>query len=212
MKRDINSAIGRVVSISIAVETIIFAFSLLWGIIFHTEYDQIIGYLASLFLAASVVVLMACLYENINVEVRIFGLLAFAASIIYAVYCINNYYLQISIVVMNPLNHPEEILKIFKFAPGSPTFALDMLGYGFLCLSTLAAGFALTDKRDKVLKILCLIHGAIAVPTFVAPIISGIFRSTGGQANDIGSYILFIWCMLFIPIALLFYHYFKKQV
>jgi hypothetical protein len=211
MKRDINSTIGRVASISIATETIIFALSLLWGIIFHTKYDQIIGYLASLFLAASVVVLMACLYENINKDVKIFGLLALAASIVYAVDCINNYYLQLSIVVINPLNHPEEILKIFKFAPGSPTFALDMLGYGFLCFSTLVAGFALTDIRDKALKFLCFINGAIAVPTFIAPIISGIFRSTSGQANDIGSYILFIWCMIFIPIAILFFQYFTKH-
>jgi hypothetical protein len=194
-----------------AISTIIFAISLIWGMIFHTTYDQIIGYIASIFLAVSVVALMACLYENINKDTKIFGLLAFAASIIYAVYCINNYYLQLSIVAINPLNHPEEILKIFKFAPGSPTFALDMLGYGFLCLSTLAAGFALTDIRDRILKILCFIHGAIAVPTFVAPIISGIFRSSSGQTNDFGAYILFLWCILFIPIALLFIRYFQKQ-
>jgi len=102
------------------------------------------------------------------------------------------------------------VVKAVDFVPGSLTFAMDMLGYGFLCLSTFAAGFALVEARDKALKALCFFHGAIAVPTFAAPIISGIFLSPGGQTNDIGSYILLFWCIVFVPIALLFVRYFTE--
>ena len=210
MKRNINLVIGRAAALAIAIETIVFAFSLIWGVIFHTEFDQNLGFVASLLLAISVVIMMACFYENTQEKLKILGLLALVSSMLYAPFCIGNYFLQLAIVALNPLNLSGDVLKAIDFVPGSPTFAMDMLGYGFLCLSTLAAGFALTESRDKILRVLCFFHGAIALPTFAAPIISGIFRSGSGQTNDIGSYILLFWCVIFVPIALLFMRYFTE--
>jgi hypothetical protein len=92
-----------------------------------------------------------------------------------------------------------------------PTFTLDMLGYGFLCLSTLAAAFAIQEARDKVLRFLCFLHGALALPTLAAPIISRIFQSSGSQPNDIGSYVLLVWCAIFAPLAVLFAGYFRRN-
>jgi hypothetical protein len=210
MNKNFGFRIGRMASLSIAIETIVFAFSLVWRLIFHTEFDQNLGYIASLLLAISVVIMMACFYDSTREQLKIFGLLALAASIIYAPFCISNYFIQLSIVAFNPLNLSNEVMKAIDFVPGSLTFAMDMLGYGFLCLSTLAAGFALVEARDKILRALCFFHGAIAVPTFAAPIISGIFLSPSGQTNDIGSYIILFWCIVFVPIALLFMRYFKE--
>ena len=210
MKTNFGFRIGRAAALSIAIETIVFAFSLVWGLIFHTEFDQNLGYIASLLLAISVVIMMACFYNSTREQLKIFGLLALVASMLYAPFCISNYFIQLSIVAFNPLNLSSEAIKAIDFVPGSLTFAMDMLGYGFLCLSTLAAGFALVEARDKVLRVLCFFHGAIAVPTFAAPIISGIFLSPSGQTNDIGSYILLFWCIVFLPIALLFMRYFKE--
>ncbi len=212
MNKNSGLLIGRAAALSIAVETLIFAFSLVWGLIFHTEFDQNLGYVASLFLAVSVVIMMACFYDSTREQLKIVGLLALIASILYAPLCIGVYFLQLSIVASNPLDLSREVLKAIDFVPGSPTFALDMLGYGFLCLSTLAAGFALTDTKDKILRGLCFFHGAIAIPTFAAPIVSGIFQSTNGQANDIGSYVLLFWCVIFFPIALLFMRYFGEGI
>ena len=93
--------------------------------------------------------------------------------------------------------------------PGSPTFALDIFGYTFLCLSTLAAAFALQDPREKALRVLCLIHGALAIPTVAAPIMSAVYGSSGGQANDIVSWVLLFWCVLFTRIAVLFSRVFR---
>lgn len=210
MSRQLDVAIGRNASIASAIETILFAVSLILGLSIRSNLGPILGYVVCIFLAASIVVMMACIYSRTLEEWRILGLLALAAAILYAPFCIGNYFLQISVVATNPLNHPEEVLKLVAFIPGSATFALDMLGYAFLCLSTLAVAFTLQDPRDRALKILCIVHGALAFPTLVAPIISGIFRSNSGQANDIGSWILLFWCALFTPIPILFARLFSR--
>ena len=211
MNKNFSSMIGRAAALAVAIETIIFAFSLIWGVIFHTELDQNLGYIASLLLAISVVIMMACFYDSTPSQLKVFGLLTLTFSVIYAPLCMSNYFLQLSIVAFNPLNLSAEVLKVIDFKPGSPTFAMDMLGYGFLCLSTLAAGYALVEEKDKALRVFCFINGAIAVPTFAAPIMSGIFLSPGGQTNDIGSYILLFWCAIFVPFALLFMRHFKAE-
>jgi hypothetical protein len=211
MNKQISSAIGRIAAIFIVIETIVFAFSLVWGILFHSDFDKDLGYIASLLLAISVVILMGCFYEHLRDEYKTIGLLSLAAALLYAPLCISNYFLQLSIVALNPLDLSGEVLNALRFVPGSPTFALDMLGYGFLCLSTLAAGFAFKDPRDSALKFLCFFHGALALPTIAAPIISGAFRSTGSQANDTGSYVLLFWCVIFVPLSSLFARFFRRN-
>jgi len=210
MQRDSVAAVGGYASVAVAVETVIFALSLVLGLTVRSNLGPIVGYITCIFLAASVVVLMSSVYLRSAAEQRIFGLLALVAAILYAPFCIGNYFIQLSIVLTNPLNHPPEVLKLIGFIPGSATFALDMLGYAFLCFSTLAAAFSIVDSRDRALRLLCMIHGAIAVPTIVAPILSGLFRSTGGQSNDIGSYVLLFWCALFAPMAILFQRMFRR--
>ena len=209
MNKNLSFVIGRAAALSIAVETIVFAFSLIWEVIFHSVFAQNLGYIASLLIAISVVIMMACLYDVTREQSKILGLLALASSIIYAPFCISTYFLQLSIVAFNPLGLSSEVLKVITFKPGSPTFAIDMLGYGFLCLSTLAAGFSLADTKDKVLRALCFFHGALAVPTLASPIISGVFLSTSGETDNTGNYVLLFWCIIFVPIALLFMRYFK---
>ena len=144
-------------------------------------------------------------------QYKIFGLLGLAAALIYAPFCISTYFLQLSIVAINPLGLSAEVIKALQFEPGSPMFALDMLGYGFLCLSTLAAAFALVKTKDRMLRTLCLFHGGLALPTFLAPIISGLFQSTSGEVNNTGSIVLLFWCAVFLPIAILFMRYFKTS-
>jgi hypothetical protein len=209
MNKNSSFAIGRAAALLIAVETIVFAISLIWEIIIPSEFAKNLGYIASLLIAPSVVSMMAAFYDGTREKLKIFALLALVSSIIYAPFCISTYFLQLSIVAFNPLDLSNEVMKAINFVPGSPVFAIDMLGYGFLCLSTLAAGFALVEAKDKVLRALCFFHGALVVPTLASPIISGIFRSTSGQTNDTGNYVLLFWCVVFVPIALLFFRYFK---
>ena len=212
MNKNFSLIIGRSAALAIAIATIIFAISLIWEMINLSEFAKNLGYVACIILAPSVVIMMACFYDATQEQFKIFGLLALVSAIIYAPICIGTYFLQLSSVALNPLNLSNEVLKAITFEPGSPIFSIDMLGYCFLCLSTLAAGFALVRARDKVLRVLCFFHGAIAVPTFAAQIISGVFQSTSGETDFTGHYVLLFWCIVFVPIALLFIRYFKEGI
>ena len=211
MKKNYGFLIGRAAALAIAVETTVFAISLIWEVIYFSEFAKNLGYVASLFIAISVVIMMACFYDRTHEPLKIFGLLALVASIIYAPFCIGTYFLQLSTIALNPLHLSSEVLMVISFKPGSPIFALDMLGYCFLCLSTFAAGFALAEAKDKVLRALCFIHGTLAVPTIAAPIMSGLFLTTSGETDFTGHYVLLFWCIVFVPIALLFSRYFKEE-
>jgi hypothetical protein len=209
MNKNSSFVIGRVAALSIAISTIIFAVSLIWEMINLSEFAKNLGYIASIFIALSVVIIMACFYDVTREQSKIFGLLALVFAIMYAPFCIATYFLQLSIVATNPLGLSSEVLDALTFKPGSPMFAADMLGYCFLCLSTLAAGFAFTEKKDKILRILCFFHGALVVPTAASPILSGLFL-TGGETDFTGHYVLLFWCAVFVPIALLFMRYFQE--
>jgi hypothetical protein len=211
MNKEFSLVIGRAAALAIAIATIVFAISLIWEMANLSDFAKNLGYVASAFLALSVVIMMACFYVITKEKTKIFGLLALVASIIYAPLCIGTYFLQLSIVEPNPLNLSSGVLDAITFKPGSPIFAIDMLGYFFLCLSTLAAGFALTEAKDKILRILCFFHGALAVPTIAAPILSGLFITTSGETDYTGHYVLLFWSAVFVPIALLFMRYFKER-
>ena len=210
MNKNFSFAIGRVAALSIAIITIVFALSLILEIIFRTEFTKYLGYTASLLLPIGVTIMIASFYNVTRQKSKIFALLALVSAIVYAPFCLSTYFLQLSVVATNPLNLSSEVLKALTFIPGSPIFAIDMLGYVFLSLTTLAAGFALTDTKDKVLRALCFFHGALAIPAFASPILSGVFLSSNDQTNNIGNYVLLFWCVVFIPIALLFMRHFKQ--
>jgi hypothetical protein len=111
------------------------------------------------------------------------------------------------IEVIGPDNFMGRLLKKLNFFNSLP----DMLGYAFLCLTTLAAAFTLLDPRDRALRVLCLVHGALVLPTLAAPVMSGMYRSGDGGANDIGNWVLLFWCAIYAPIALLFARYFGRR-
>jgi hypothetical protein len=210
MNKNVSFVLGRAAALAIAIVTIVFAVSLIWEVINSSGLAKNLGYIASLLLAISVVLMMACFYAVTEERNKIFGLLALVASILYAPFCISTYFLQLSVVAFNPLDLSNEVLMAITFKPGSPMFAIDMLGYGFLCLSTLAAGFALVHPEDRALRALCLFHGALVVPTLAAPIISGLFLTPSGETDFTGHFVLLFWCAVFVPLALLFMRYFRE--
>lgn len=209
MNRDVSTSIGRATALAIAVETIVFAVSLILEMALRAQLATNLGYLASLLIAVTVVIMMSCFYLRVSGPRRIFGLLALVSSVLYAPFCVSTYFLQLTVVTFNP-GLSSAVLDVVRFKPGSPMFALDMMGYAFLSLSTLAAGFALTDARDKALRILCFFHGALAVPTIASPIMSGVFLSASGETDNTGTYVLLFWCAVFVPIALLFMRSFRE--
>lgn len=212
MQERLSSVIGYRAAIAVSIETILFAISLILGLTVRSSFETTAGYVICIFLAASVIVMMAAAYVRSPEGHRILGLLALSAAIVYAPFCMATYFVQLAVVAQNPLTLPPDMLTLVAFVPGAPLFAIDMLGYAFLCLSTLAIAFTLRDSRDKVLKVLCIVHGALVVPTLAGPIISGLYRSSGGQTNDVGNWVLLFWCALFTPIPLLFARLFRREL
>ena len=210
MNENKSKILGRTAALVVSTSTFIFGISLVWEMINLSDFAKYLGYIACIIIAIGVVIMMACYYDTLQKPLRIFGLLALISAILYAPLCIGTYYLQLSIVAFNPLESSRDVIQAINFKPGSPTFAVDMLGYTFLCLSTLAAGFGIIETKDKVLRILCLFHGALAIPTIASPIISGLFLSSSGETDFTGHFVLLFWCAVFTPIALLFMKYFRK--
>ena len=212
LNESMNLRLGRVSSIATGIITTVFAISLIWEMINLSEFTKNLGYVSSILIAIGVVLMMACFYNVTQKKLKIFGLLALVSSTIYASLCISVYFLQLSIVASNPLKLTSEVLEIIIFKPGSPTFAIDMLGYCFLCLSTLAAGFALRESKDKALRVLCFLHGTLATPPLFGALMSELYLSESGEADFTGYFVLLFWCIVLIPIALLFAKYFKEKL
>ena len=202
--------VGRGASIAVAVETMLFAATIIVGKVVRSGLGPM-AYADCILLAASIVVMMAAVCLRAPDGRRSFGLLALSAAIIYAPFCMGVYFVQIAVVARNPLAFTPEALMLITFIPGSPMFALDMLGYAFLCLSTLAAAFTFSDPRDRALRILCIIHGFLALPTLAAPILSGVFSSPNGRPNDISAWVLLSWCAIFTPIPLFLAKLFHRE-
>lgn len=204
------SAIGFWASAAAAVETVVFAASLIAGL--TVRMSPTLDYVASILLAPTVVVVMAMAYSRAPESRRVYGLLALVSAIIYAPFCMSTYFLQLAIVMQNPLNLSPALLQLLAFVPGSPTFAIDMLGYVFLCISTLWVAPALVERKDRALRVLCVIHGFLAIPTVLAPLMSGMYRDPSGESSAAGSWVNLFWCLLFAPIAILFAVSFRRQM
>jgi len=93
----------------------------------------------SLFLAPSFVVLMVSIYHYTPNEKKIWSHIGVAFSIIYAVLVSIVYFIQTTFMVPLYLGGNVGDATLLIFNMGSFMFALDVLGYGFMSLSTLFA-------------------------------------------------------------------------
>lgn len=130
-------------------------------------------------------------------------------AVMYSVFICIVYFSQLSVVHYAVLS--EEIVTAFAFGSnGSWLFVIDIVGYGFMAISTLFVGLTIKpeNKGDKVLKIIMLIHGMFCVCT-VLPI-TPLFIGNGSNSSAGGAAALAVWCVIFFPIALLSAKRFSK--
>lgn len=144
----------------------------------------------------------------INKTEKIYSQIGIAFAIIYCVLICIVYYTQITFVRLG--NPSIEALSIVSYSPPKTVFfALDILGYTFLSLSTLFVAF--TILKYLILKIFLIIHGIIGISGFVVPLLPYFYNSADNSSDNIGTIVLFSWCLLFIPICLLFIFYYNKR-
>lgn len=167
------------------------------------------AYLVCLPLALSFVVMIACIHYQAPRDKRIWSLVGLCFAVAYASLTTLVYYVQLSAA----RNYSAELLP-FIFTPGSVFFAVDMLGYGFMCLATwFAAGvFGSQDSLSLWIRRLAVFHGWLVFPTLIAPALLPSPSLSAPEAHGVwGSLVLVFWCLVFAPLAYLVARHFRAM-
>lgn len=204
-----NKTIGKLGATVTGIAVLLFATSMIFGLFFSTIFTSC---LASIFIAIGFVPFVVALFSMNNTrENQAVGLTSIAFAIIYAIIIFLVYYAECTTVRMNK-QLSEETLSIISYGHlGSLFFNYDLLGYAFMGLSTFLIGFTVEpqDKSDKILRVLLWIHGIFFLSGLIVPMLPLFVE---GTSNAMGTILLEIWCMYFLPICILGYRYFNKQI
>lgn len=198
--REVSANIGMGVSAFLGLLTFAFGISL---VIKGALY---VSFVSSMLIAPSFIMVLVCLSQCVSLKVWLRIGIVFGA--IYAAYAMLNYYMQLTVARVNDLGLEPGILAILVFKPGSAMFAQDMLGYAFLCLATLVSAPAFKgDRLEKAIRLAFSIHGAM----FVIPLIFPLLSFSGGGGDDVGALANLFWCVVFLPITMLLFAYFRRE-
>jgi hypothetical protein len=117
----------------------------------------------SLLLGSAFVMLMAALHCLAPPDRRALSLAALAFAIIYATLTGLVYYVQLTFVAPRIAAGEAADIALLLFVPyRSFLFAIDLLGYSFMCLATLLGAFALPDwSGARAVKIAMIANGLL---------------------------------------------------
>lgn len=153
---------------------------------------------------------MAALHAGASATQRPLTLLALALSVPYATLVSVSYVLQMTFVRHALRAGETEGLATWVVAnPSAPVFALDILGYLFLSLATLAAAYAFHRERfGRALRVLYLVHGVSGAAGFVT-----LFLPPSTWEGDSAASVLVLaaWPLLFGPMMLLTAAWFRRR-
>ncbi len=198
-----NKKIGTIGSIVNAITVVAFAICMLINFNFGS-------YFVCLFLALSFILMITSFENECTEDNKVSGKIAIVFAAIYAALVHIVYFTQCTSVINDRLSN--DALKILNFSNMGLMFNLDILGYGFMALSTFFISFTIDAKnqKDKALKYLLLIHGFFFIACLILPM-TGMFSRSGGN-NPLGGVIaLELWCLYFLPISILSYKHFKDN-
>ena len=169
------------------------------------------SYFFSILIPLGLVLMLAGFARTAPVGHTVAGSCALVFGGMYALCNTIVYFVQLSVVATTPLG--AQAAALLDFQQFGMFFSLDLLGYGLMALSTFFAGLALvpTLREEKVLRWLLLAHGAFAPPCFILPAL-GIFSTSMSGANWIGTVLLEVWCLYFLPVGLLSLRYFARRL
>lgn len=203
-----NTTMGKVGSTITGLAIISFAVSMIVGLFLDTIF---VSCFSSIFIALGFVPFMAALNTiSADKSQKACQISAMCFATVYAVLVFIVYYAECTTVRLNAELSEETISVISYGHLGSLFFNYDLLGYAFMALSTFLTGLNLKvfDKSSKLLKILLMIHGVFFISCLFVPMFP-IF--TPGVSSSVGTILLLIWCIYFLPICVLGYQYFAKH-
>ncbi|MTI66990.1 MAG: hypothetical protein FH753_10405 [Firmicutes bacterium] len=203
-----NKRISILSSIILAISIVIFFVSLVLSLIERKPILDMVSYGACIFLSWSYVVTVIGSCKLCKKDKLIAAEAGKFFGVIYSVFVSLVYFTQLTVIKHKVL--PIEIVSVFDYSfTDSWMFSIDIIGYGIMALSTFFVGLTIEpqDKINKVLRYLLLIHGIFIICIYLpmTPIFLG--DSDGATTGIIA---LLFWCMMFLPIALLFAKRFSK--
>jgi hypothetical protein len=168
------------------------------------------SYFVSMFIALSFIIMIASFEEECSNENKVAGKVALTLAGVYATLILIVYFTQCTTVMNEQLTN--DAMQILNYKYRGLLFNIDLLGYGIMALSTFFIGLTVNvkNKKDKILKLLLLIHGIFFISCLLMPI-TGIFTNIEGTTSIGGVIALEIWCLYFLPIGILSYLHFKEN-
>lgn len=117
----------------------------------------------SLLLGPAFLVMMSALHQTAVADRRIFSQVALAFAIIYATLISMVYFVQLTLVAPRIVAGDAEDIAFLLFVPyRSFLFAVDLLGYSMMSLSTLFGAFALPSCRPgRIARLFMILNGAL---------------------------------------------------
>lgn len=119
----------------------------------------------SLLLAPAFLALIIAVHQTVSPPRRVLSHTAIAFATIYAALIGIVYYVQLTLVAPRLARNDTEGIEVLVFTPFDSFFySVDVLGYSFMSLATLFAGFALRGKRAARVARWCLIANGMLLP------------------------------------------------
>lgn len=117
----------------------------------------------SLLLGSAFLVMMSALHQISDADRRIYSQVALAFAIVYATLISLVYFVQLTLVGPRIAAGDTEGIEVLLFVPyRSFLFAVDLLGYSMMSVSTLFGAFALPATRaSRITKAFMLLNGAL---------------------------------------------------
>ena len=199
-----NEKIARVGSLIVTITVAVFAVCMLIDFSFGSYFICII-------LPIGFIMMTTGFYNESESSKKVAAMNGVFFAAVYAVLIVIVYFAQLTTVRLESLT--VQAAQILDYSKGGLLFNYDLLGYGFMALSTFFTGLTLEgkSKADKVLKWLMLIHGIFFIVCLIMPI-TGVLRQTAdADAGKGGVIALECWCAYFIPVGVLSYIHFRDK-
>ena len=198
----LNRKIGMAGSAVNAFTVLCFAVFMLAGMTF-------MSYFVCIFLSLSFICMTAAFETECREDARAAGRTGLVLAGVYSTLIMLVYFTQCTTVRNEELNGAAQQILDYRYL--GLMFNLDLLGYGIMALSTFFTGLTVNvrNSKDKVLKILLLLHGLFFPGCFLMPV-TGMFLGSDGSTSGGGVIALELWCLFFLPIGILSFLHFKN--
>ncbi len=204
-----NNGMGKIGAVITGLAVLSFAISMIFGLFVNAIFASC---LSSIFIAIGFIPFMVSVFsKNKNADKKAVGLTGIVFAAVYAVLIFLVYYAECTTVRMNTSLSAETLSIISYGHLGSLFFNYDLLGYAFMGLSTFLIAFTVepNSKGDRVFRGLLWGHGIFFLSCMFIPMFP-VF--TVGTSSIVGTILLEIWSAYFIPICILGYRYFRKNI